>query len=226
MGTESSEILIAVRALQDQIQQLSISIHRLVEVVENRQHSPRVPASVGGSPYRAASVASSSTSADYNRLALEIPLIPAVVLDLASSLRRSDSTERAERAWIIGYWARFVLAGRISRPRPSTPCGLSNTIYVIALTMTAVEQSVQDNGRWELAWQLTLLEDPPHQLWGYRGNNLNPRVRAFAPLCVQRWATVALAYMKEVDFIQSRRQDVTKKPQQPGAPSALPLYYL
>lgn len=90
----------------------------------------------------------------------------------------------------------------------------------IALTMTAVEQSVQDNGRWELAWQLTLLEDPPHQLWGYRGNNLNPRVRAFAPLCVQRWATVALAYMKEVDFIQSRRQDVTKKPQQPGAPSA------
>lgn len=131
MGTESSEILIAVRALQDQIQQLSISIHRLVEVVENRQHSPRVPASVGGSPYRAASVASSSTSADYNRLALEIPLIPAVVLDLASSLRRSDSTERAERAWIIGYWARFVLAGRISRPRPSTPCGLSNTIYVV-----------------------------------------------------------------------------------------------
>ena len=90
----------------------------------------------------------------------------------------------------------------------------------IALTMTAVEQSVQDNGRWELAWQLTLLEDPPHQLWGYRGNNFNPRVRAFAPLCVQRWATVALAYMKEVDFIQSRRQDVTKKPQQPGAPPA------
>ena len=88
----------------------------------------------------------------------------------------------------------------------------------LALTMTAVEQSVQDNGRWELAWQLTLLEDPPHQLWGYRGNNLNPRVRAFAPLCAQRWATVALAYMKEVDFIQSRRLDVTKKTQQPGAP--------
>ena len=82
----------------------------------------------------------------------------------------------------------------------------------LALTRTAVEQSVQDNNRWDLAFQLTLLEEPATQLWTYRQSSQNPRVRAFAPLCPQRWATVALAYLKEVDYIQSRRADLTKAP--------------
>ena len=132
MGSESSEVLSAIRALQDQLQQLTLAVDRLTEVVgERRQHSPRIPASVGGSPYRAPSSAASTTSLDYNRLAAEIPRIPASVLDLAASLRRPDATERAERAWTIGYWARFVLQGLIAKPRPSTPCGLANTIYVV-----------------------------------------------------------------------------------------------
>ena len=88
----------------------------------------------------------------------------------------------------------------------------------LALTMVAVEQSVQDAGRWDLAYQLTLLEDPPSQMWAYKsGGNLNPRLRAFAPLCPQKWATVALAYLKEVDYIQSRRRDLRKGPPSPGA---------
>ena len=88
----------------------------------------------------------------------------------------------------------------------------------LALTMVAVEQSVQDAGRWDLAYQLTLLEDPPSQMWAYKsGGNLNPRLRAFAPLCPQKWATVALAYLKEVDYIQSRRTDLRKGPPSPGA---------
>lgn len=35
----------------------------------------------------------------------------------------------------------------------------------------------------------------------------NPRLRAFAPLCPPEWATTALAYLKEADVIQSRRQE-------------------
>ena len=81
-----------------------------------------------------------------------------------------------------------------------------------ALTITAVEQAAQDNNRWELAYQLTLLEDPPGQLWSYRQSSHNPRLRAFAPLCPQRWATIALAYMKEVDYIANRKTDLVKKP--------------
>ena len=83
----------------------------------------------------------------------------------------------------------------------------------LALTMVAVEQATQDSGRWDLAYQLTLLEDPPSQMWAFRsGGSMNPRLRAFAPLCPQKWATIALAYLKEVDYIQSRKSDLKKPP--------------
>ena len=88
----------------------------------------------------------------------------------------------------------------------------------VALLMTAVEQAVQDNNKWDLAYQLTLLEEPPSQLWAYRHAVTQSRLRAFAPLCAQRWATIALAYAKEVDYIQNRKAEVTKK--QPHQPSA------
>ena len=92
----------------------------------------------------------------------------------------------------------------------------------VALTMTSLEQAAQDNNRWELAYQLTLLEDPPNQLWSYRQAGQNPRLRAFAPLCPQRWATIALAYMKEVDYIQNRKIDLVKRPPAPVAKDPSP----
>ena len=87
----------------------------------------------------------------------------------------------------------------------------------LALLMVSVEQAVQDNNRWELAYQLCLLEEPPTQIWQSRGGHSH-RVRAFAPLCPQRWATVALAYTKEVDYIQTKRQELVKK-QVPPVPT-------
>ena len=86
----------------------------------------------------------------------------------------------------------------------------------LALLIVAIEQYAQDS-KWELGFLLTLLEDPPPQMWAFR----NPvgaqtgRVRAFAPLCPQRWATIQLAYMKEIDFIQNRRSEATKKEPNP-----------
>ena len=91
----------------------------------------------------------------------------------------------------------------------------------VALTMTAVEQAVQDNNRWDLAYQLTLLEEPSSQMWTYRSALPHSRMKAFAPLCPQRWATVALAFTKEVDYIANRRAELTKKPT-PSQPSGNP----
>ena len=93
----------------------------------------------------------------------------------------------------------------------------------IALTMTALEQAAQDNNKWDLAYQLTLLEEPPSQLWSYRPAVTQSRLRAFAPLCSQKWATVALAYAKEVDYIQNRKAEISK-PKQPAvdAPAGAP----
>ena len=82
----------------------------------------------------------------------------------------------------------------------------------LALLIVGIEQFAQD-GRWDLAFMLTLLEDPPPQMWSYRHPTgaQSGRLRAFAPLCPQRWATISLAYLKEIDFIQNRKQDLSKK---------------
>ena len=92
----------------------------------------------------------------------------------------------------------------------------------LALLFVGMEQYAQD-ARWDLGFVLTLLEDPPPAMFSYRSaaSVQTGRNRAFSQLCPQRWATVALAYMKELDYIQGRRNDTQKKdgvqqPQQPG----------
>lgn len=88
-------------------------------------------------------------------------------------------------------------------------------------------QAAQDDNKWDLAYPLMLLEEPPSQLWSYRPAVTQGRLRAFAPLCAQKWAIVALAYAKEADYIQNRKAEISKPKQQatevsPGVPKAKP----
>lgn len=85
---------------------------------------------------------------------------------------------------------------------------------MLALTMTSIEQAAQDGGKWEVAWLLSLQEDPPAGVFGTRPASSNPRLRAFAPLCPAEWAATSLSYVKELDIINSRRQEAIpgKKP--------------
>ncbi|CAK9109555.1 unnamed protein product [Durusdinium trenchii] len=78
---------------------------------------------------------------------------------------------------------------------------------LLALTMVTLEQVAQDSGKWEVGWILSLQEDPPPGVFQARPIATNPRLRAFAPLCPPEWATTALSYVKEVDLINSRRQE-------------------
>lgn len=60
-------------------------------------------------------------------------------------------------------------------------------------------------------------------MWTFRNAGLaqTGRARAFAALCPQRWATIALAYSKEIDYIQARRTDLHKAPNPaPSTPAA------
>ena len=91
----------------------------------------------------------------------------------------------------------------------------------LALAMLAIEQASQDGGRWDLAFNLLLLEDPPPAMWTYRPNAMvaqTGRSRAFCPLCPQKMATVSLAFMKEMDYIAGKRQELVKK----SAPVPMP----
>ncbi|CAE7712005.1 unnamed protein product [Symbiodinium sp. CCMP2456] len=89
----------------------------------------------------------------------------------------------------------------------------------LALTCVALDQSILDRGRWDFAWLLTLLEEPPSQLFHGRGMSANPRTRAFSPLSPVAWTTCALQFLKEVDLITTRRcaQQLPTRPP-PGIP--------
>ncbi|CAK9024640.1 unnamed protein product [Durusdinium trenchii] len=89
---------------------------------------------------------------------------------------------------------------------------------LLALTMVTIEQAAQDNGKWEVAWILSLQEDPPPGLFMARPASTNPRLRAFSPLCPPEWAATALSFVKEVDIISTRRQEAlpSKKTQKQG----------
>ena len=92
-----------------------------------------------------------------------------------------------------------------------------------ALLAVALEQAVMDGGRFELASVLTLQDDLPASIFLNRNVGAFSRSRSFAPLAEQRWVTVALAYLKELDTIQAKRTELEGKPKPntppPGSPA-------
>ena len=103
---------------------------------------------------------------------------------------------------------------------------------LIALLAITLEQMNMDGGRLDLAAVVCLHEDPPASIFQMRHLSSTSRSRAFAPLADQKLVTVALAYLKELDVIQSKRlelvggqpqrvptvEDGQPKPKPKGAP--------
>lgn len=77
----------------------------------------------------------------------------------------------------------------------------------IALLAVMLEQSVLDNGRLDLGQILTLSDDPPSAIFSNRQSQVS-KARAFAALADQRWITTALAYVKELDTITTKRLEL------------------
>ena len=80
---------------------------------------------------------------------------------------------------------------------------------LLAVTLVAVEQASMDGGKWDLAYLLSLQQDSPQSIYTSRTSSTNPRLRSFAPLCPQPWATTALAFVKEQDVIATRRAEAS-----------------
>lgn len=78
-----------------------------------------------------------------------------------------------------------------------------------ALLCVTLEQAVLDGGRFDLASILCLQDDLPSSIFVNRQAGTLSRSRSFAPLADQRWITTALAYLKELDAIQVKRQELT-----------------
>ena len=145
--------------------------------------------------------------------------LPQSLQDLAATdfsflqyLERFGGYGNAKELGVIQYALSFV-----------ADCALRQDLQGVqehcALLLVGLEQAAMDSSRWELAFQLMLLEDPPPGIFAFRGGGgaqaTTGRLKAFSPLCPQKWTTVALAYTKELDYIQGRKLEVTKKSAQP-----------
>eukprot|EP00435_Cladocopium_sp_Y103_P042131 s2497_g11.t1 len=84
-----------------------------------------------------------------------------------------------------------------------------------ALLAVTLEQAVMDNGRFDLAAVLCLQDDLPSNIFVNRNAGAFSRSRSFSPLADQRWVTIALAYLKELDAIQSKRAELAGPSQKP-----------
>ena len=131
-----------VDLLSSQVAELTEAVSRLAARLEPGSSAPSSFELVGTYvDHRAPSVAShggvsssvASSSAIYNELAAEIPAVPEALVRDCSILSGGSLTpfQRAERAWKIGYWARFCFEGRLQRPRPSAGIDLANQCYIV-----------------------------------------------------------------------------------------------
>ena len=96
-------------------------------------------------------------------------------------------------AWVLGHAIDAAAAG-----------DFRHTKEVLALLLVAVEQAVIDRGDWSLAFMLTLMEEPPLQMFQERNAALIHHTRPFGPLVPPQWTAVCLSYLKGVSDQENR----------------------
>ena len=94
----------------------------------------------------------------------------------------------------------------------------------LALAVAALDQANMDSS-WSVAYLLSLLEEPPAQVFAARTVAVSALGRPFSPLVPPTWAAVSLAYLKEMDLLQTKKTEaktgkpVAPKPEpKPGSP--------
>ena len=101
--------------------------------------------------------------------------------------------------WLIGYAVDAAAIGDLHQVRER-----------LALLMVALDQSVVD-GDWTIGYLLSLAEDPPISLFQDKSSTLSPFGKPFSSLVPPQWSSVVLAYIKEMEVLQSRKPDSPKK---------------
>ena len=89
---------------------------------------------------------------------------------------------------------------------------------LLSLMLLAIDQANLDGGDMSFAWILSLQADPPSALYQEPHGPVAPTARAFSQLADQRWITIGLSFLKEIEAISSRRSELAN-PKKPSAPS-------
>ena len=70
----------------------------------------------------------------------------------------------------------------------------------------SLDQAALD-GNWSIAYLISLLEEPPSQMMSEKQNPLSSLGRPFAGMVPAQWSAVALAYLREMDLLQNRKNE-------------------
>ena len=78
-----------------------------------------------------------------------------------------------------------------------------------ALLLVGLDQARIDGGRLDMMWLYQFERDPPASLFA-RGGQSAVGTRQFSPLANPRWSTVNLAYLRELDPLETRRSELQR----------------
>ena len=151
------------------------------------------------------------TAVTQNMLRRMQPATPVASADLASLHKQgvnmctylerfggfAQTRELGLIAWLVGVIFDLLQADQVEACKDR-----------VALLLVLLEQGAMDAGRLDIAYLLTLAEDPPIGLFTNKTVLSTSRARSFAPLASQKWVTTALAFLREMDLIQSKRQEL------------------
>lgn len=88
---------------------------------------------------------------------------------------------------------------------------LSNNVELMGTMgrmMIYVEQTALDNGRTQLSWLMTGLQDPPYHL--LVNHRRRPGMEPFSRLSAASWVSANLAYVRDLDYLEARMTNMQK----------------
>ena len=124
------------------------------------------------------------------------------------------SRDLGQIAWLVAMLMDHLQTDNLSAAKDSA-----------SLLLVCLEQGAMDSGHLDIGLLLSLAEDPAAGVFTNRSLAPLSKGRSFAPLAEQRWISLALSYIKELDAITQKRADLASVPKagaQPPAPVPTP----
>ncbi len=90
----------------------------------------------------------------------------------------------------------------------------------LGLLWCSLEQAALDQGDWSVAFLVSLVEEPPIQLFQDRMMSLHGQGRPFCPAMPSQWAAMILGYLKELEILNTKKAETSPTRVNPAAPEA------
>lgn len=90
----------------------------------------------------------------------------------------------------------------------------------LGLLWCTLEQAALDQNDWSVAFLVSLVEEPPLQVFQDRLMSLHGQGRPFAPSMPSQWAAMILGYLKELEILNTKKAETAPTRADPAAPES------